>query len=225
MPDYVEFDPDGDVVLLLCNRDGNMGQEKENTDSEGTSGAGVPADADEDSRPGEIPVDTDEDTQPDKIQMRVSSSHLTLASPVFKRLLKGGFAESRSLDSTGTAEVPLPEDNPQALQILLNIIHGHVKKVPRAMGIGMLTHISILIDKYCLHEVTEIFTDMWFEKLKGDIPGSFTKDLMCWLCVSWVLRKSEVFKGTTKIAMRESQGHLGGTTDLDLPIPTSVLGQ
>ena len=212
MPDYAEFDPDGDVVLLLRNRDDNKGQDKEDTDSEGISGAEVPADA-------------DEDTQPDEIQMRVSSSHLTLASSVFKRLLKGDFAESRSLNSTGTAEVSLPEDNPQALQILLNIIHGHAKKVPRAIDIGMLTHISILIDKYCLHEVTEIFTDMWFEKLKGDIPGSFTEDLMSWLCVSWVLRKSKAFKDTTKIAMRESEGHLEGTTALDLPIPASILGQ
>ncbi|KAF7507992.1 hypothetical protein GJ744_009889 [Endocarpon pusillum] len=210
MPDYVEFDPDGDVVLLLRNRDSNKGQDKDNTDSEGTSGA-------------EVPADVDGDAQPDGIQMRVSSSHLALASSIFKRLLKGGFAESLSLNSTGTAEVRLPEDNPQALQILLNIIHGHVKKVPRAMGIGMLTHIAILIDKYCLHEVTEIFTDMWFKKLKGDIPGSFAKDLMSWLCVTWVLRKSKAFKDTTKIAMRESEGHLEGTTERDLPIPASIL--
>ena len=89
--------------------------------------------------------------------MRVSSRHLVLVFPVFKRLLKRGFAEGDSLSVTGTLEKELPDDDPKAFEIILNIIHGHVKKVPLKADIKLLTQICVLIDKYCFHEVAEIF--------------------------------------------------------------------
>lgn len=212
MADYVEFDPDGDVVLILRDKDESTGQAAGESHSKSTDQAEDPAHVDDGS---EVAV----------VRMRVSSSHLILVSPFFRRLLKGPFAESNALSSAGTAEITLPEDDSQALHVLLNIIHGHTKKVPRAVNIGMLTQIAVLIDKYCLHEVAEVFTDMWFDKLREDIPQSFTEELMPWLCISWVLRKPKFFKDTTKIAMQESEGHLEGATKISLPIPAKVLGQ
>jgi BTB/POZ domain len=136
MPDYIEFDPDGDVTLILLNRVGDpdaKGKDTQNTDqAENWAHLDI--------------------NYPAVIQMRVSSGHLILVSPVFKRLLKGGFAECHTLTSAGTAEICLPDDNPEAMQILLNIIHGHTRKVPREIKFDTLTQISILIDKYSLHE-------------------------------------------------------------------------
>ncbi len=208
-PDYVEFDPDGEVVLVLCNKAKDQGQDTRDTPSENTTKA-------------ETSAAVGDGCEPHEIRMRVSSRHLTLASPVFERLLKGEFAESCRLKSTGTTEVRLPEDNLQALQILLNIIHSHSRKVPREVNIDTLTQMSILIDKYGLHEATAIYTDLWFDKLKGNIPDSLTNQVMPWLCVSWVLRKPEAFKTITKIAVRESEGQLEGVAGCVLPIPAVV---
>lgn len=204
MPDYIEFDPDGDVVLILLNRD--EGQDAEDKDAQSIDQA-------------------DNGNEPAVIQMRVSSGHLILVSPVFKRLLKGGFAESHSLNSASPAKITLPEDDPEALQILLNIIHGHMRKVPRDMKFGTLLQISILIDEYCLREVAELFTDMWFDQLKRHIPGFFREELMPWLCVSWVLQKPHHFNDITRFAMRESEGYREGATKSNSPIPNKVLGQ
>jgi BTB/POZ domain len=210
MPDYIEFDPDGDVALILLNRVGDLdakGKDAQNTDqAENWAHLDI--------------------NYPAVIQMRVSSGHLILVSPVFKRLLKGGFAECHTLTSAGTAEISLPDDDPQAMQILLNIIHGHTRKVPREIKFDTLTQISILIDKYCLHEVVEVFTDIWFDKLKCEIPEWFSEEKsMPWLCVSWVLRKADYFERITRVAMRESEGHLEVAMKIPLPIPESILSQ
>jgi BTB/POZ domain len=209
MPDYIEFDPDGDVTLILLNRVGDpdaKGKDTQNTDqAENWAHLDI--------------------NYPAVIQMRVSSGHLILVSPVFKRLLKGGFAECHTLTSAGTAEICLPDDNPEAMQILLNIIHGHTRKVPREIKFDTLTQISILIDKYSLHEVVEVFTDLWFDKLKYHVCGSFGEELMPWICVTWVLRKAEYFQRTTRTAMRESEGNLEGAMKIPLPIPERILSQ
>jgi BTB/POZ domain len=210
MPDYIEFDPDGDVVLILLNKDESTVQDAEGKDPQSTD------QAENSARP-------DNGSEPAVIQMRVSSGHLILVSPVFKRLLKGGFAESHTLSSAGAAEISLPEDDPQAMQILLDIIHGHTRKVPRQIKFDTLTQISILIDKYSLHEVAEVFTDMWFDKLRYYISERLSEDLMPWICVSWVLRKPDYFKNATRVAMRASEGHLEGAMKIPLPIPEKIL--
>jgi hypothetical protein len=147
----------------------------------------------------ESPTGVGDGLQFREVEMRVSSRHLILASALFKCLLKGGFPESQSLSSTGALKIPLPDDDPNPLEIILNIIHGHVKKVPRKVDIDVLTQISVLIDKYAFHEVAEIFTDMWFENLRVNPPKTFTEDLMSWFCVSWVLSKPEMFRHITKL--------------------------
>lgn len=175
--------------------------------------------------PDDSATAADSGTLPGGIQMRVSSKHLSLVSPVFARLMKGQFAESLSLRSAGTIEVPLPGDDPLALQIICNIIHGHFRKVPRKVDIGLLTQIAILIDKYALHEIAEMCTDMWFQKLEEEIPQTWNEELMPWLCVSWVLRKPKAYRQITRTAMQESQDKLENTVEFDLAIPRRVLGQ
>ncbi len=114
-PDYVEFDPDGEVVLVLCNEAKDQCPDTSDTTCRNTTKA-------------EASADVGDGSEIHEIRIRVSSRHLTLASPVFDRLLKGEFAESCRLKSVGTTEVRLPRDNPQALQILLNIIHSRSKR-------------------------------------------------------------------------------------------------
>lgn len=210
--DCVEFDPQGDVILILSNKDEGGAEDIGGTDSTHTDRADGPPDVKSGTRPGQV-------------RMRVSSRHLILVSPFFRALLESSFAEGLSLTSAGTAEVPLPEDDPQALQILLNIIHGHMRKVPRSVNIGTLTQVSVLIDKYALHEVTEVFTEIWFDKLEAKMPATIEPELSAWLCVSWVLQKKEAFWHLTRLAMREDTGSLAAGTKLDLPIPASVFGR
>ena len=81
---------------------------------------------------------------------------MTLASSVFKAMLNGHFMEGRLLAEMGMVEVPLPDDDPTAFTILLDIIHGRGSRVPRKLNLTLLTDIAVLVDKYRLHEVVSI---------------------------------------------------------------------
>ncbi len=130
MPDHVDFDPNGDVVLILPRKDDDRDESTEDPGSE---------------RMGRVddPIHVEGGTCFNGVRMRVSSRHLILVSRVFGALLSGEFTEAHVLNAVGSAEVPLPEDDSQAMEVLLNIMHGHLKNVPRDMDIGTLAQISV----------------------------------------------------------------------------------
>ena len=142
------------------------------------------------------------------VRMRVSSKHLTLASPVFRSMFEVKYKEGLSLQSQGHAELLLPEDNPAAFLIILHLIHGQPRKVPRKITLNMLTELAILVDKYDLLEPVEMFLDYWLQDLTSTIPRTLDDDLLPWICISWVFKKSNIFKKVTKIAQMESEGLL-----------------
>ena len=150
----------------------------------------------------------------------MSSKHLTLASPIFKIMLQPKFKEGLQLHSHGYAELPLPDDNPAALLILLNLIHGQFRKVPRKIDLWMLTELAVLVDKYELLETTEMLLDYWLQHLKGTIPVVLNDDLLPWICISRVFRKPDIFEKVTKVAQLESEGLLEVS---EWPIPEHVL--
>lgn len=168
--------------------------------------------------------DTTFPTESEDIHMQVSSKHLILASSVFARMLHGKFLEAETLRSAGQAEFRLPDDDPVALSILLNIVHGHTRRVPRRLELAMLTEVAILVDKYYMVEVIEVYSDMWVDNLKDNVPRSFTNDLLPWLCISWVFQKAEIFKNTTRIAQCESKRMVGEARTSALPIPNPIIG-
>ena len=114
----------------------------------------------------------------------------------------------------------LPEDNPAAFLIILYLIHGQLRQVPRKINLRMLTELAILVDKYEFSETVEMLLDYWLQDLTSTIPLTLNNDLLPWICISWVFKKSEIFKKVTKIAQMESEGLL----DADqLPILEWVL--
>lgn len=152
--------------------------------------------------------------------MLVSSKHLCLASSYFRQMLKGNWQEGATLSSHGYAKISLNECDPGATLILLNIIHGHTRSVPRHVDLKMLTKLAVLVDFYDCHETVEVFSDLWVDSLKGDIPTKLSKDLIRWLCISWVFQKAILFRDLTRIALRQSKGPI---KTLGLPIPSSIV--
>ena len=142
------------------------------------------------------------------VRIRVSSKHLTLASPVFRTMFKVKDQKSLNLNSQGYEELPLLHDNPAAFLIILYLIHGQIRKVPRKIDLWMLTELAVLVDKYELLESIEILLDYWLQNLESTIPLTFNNDLLPWIFVSWVFKKSKIFKRVTKIAQAESEGLL-----------------
>ncbi|KAB8295026.1 hypothetical protein EYC80_006973 [Monilinia laxa] len=203
---FLTCDPDGDLVLVLIRE----------LEQEGTNEVAVSGEVAE-SLSKEVYMASED------VHMLVSSRHMSLASPVFRAMFqRNNFKEGRELAANGKAEISLPDDGPDAFAILMCIIHGRNRSVPRRVDLDLLSRISTLVDKYQLHEVVEVMSDRWISQLEPELPEEFTDDLLPWLSISWIFEKPSVFKEVTRIAERQSNGRIGEDRD-DIPIPNRVL--
>ncbi|KAH8625721.1 hypothetical protein IG631_19600 [Alternaria alternata] len=146
-----------------------------------------------------------------------------LASPVFKRALnKDGFAESVRNETDGFFHIQASDWDPEAFLIVLRILHGRNKQVPRKVSLDMLAKIAILEDYYTFGESLDVFTEMWVQELiKVSIPTVYCRDLVLWIWVAWLFDKDQQFKEATTVAIKQSTEAL---RTLDLPIPTILSG-
>ncbi|KAK8036899.1 hypothetical protein PG994_015396, partial [Apiospora phragmitis] len=153
------------------------------------------------------------------IRMRLSSSHLSLASPIFKKMLLGSGRESTCVSGSGHL-IDAEGWDDDALRILMHIIHGRTRSVPRSVDLETLAKIAVLVEYYECHEVVEIVTSMWIDQLKGRLPQEYCRDLVLWCLISWVFSQADLFQAATQIAVNKCQGPL---PTLDLPIPEMLV--
>ncbi|KAI1850399.1 hypothetical protein JX266_004257 [Neoarthrinium moseri] len=149
---------------------------------------------------------------------RVDSRAIARASRVFKRMLFGGFAESRKPESAGESwTVRLPVDTPGAMEVILRIMHGQVHLVPmfdpldsKHGSSSLVYYITILTDKYDLTTLLRPWANNWLRlfptcKLslrrfrfdtyvsESDLDNNLYYSLMDWLWISWELGSEEHF--------------------------------
>jgi hypothetical protein len=98
---------------------------------------------------------------PDAMTYVVCSRSLSRASQVFKKMLYGGFAESKP--AQGDWNVQLPDDDPAGLRILFSIIHGTFDRVPKMVEKSLLYQITVLTDKYDLVSVLQPWSARWIQ--------------------------------------------------------------
>ncbi|PGH10547.1 hypothetical protein AJ80_07493 [Polytolypa hystricis UAMH7299] len=156
-----------------------------------------------------------------KARIRVSSKHLKLASAYFRRQLEGDWRESHDLKSKGFVEIPVLGDF-HAIVILMNVIHGYTRKVPRSVDLNMLTNMAILVDYYEFHEAVEVLTEMWIGNLEQSLPTTYSPDLVKWVSISFVFRKKDIFQKMTTIAQRHAKSAI---QTLNLPILYRVIDE
>jgi hypothetical protein len=156
------------------------------------------------------------------VRFQVSSKHLQLASAHFQKMLNGSWLEGNTLRQQGTVEIPVIACDPNTLLILLNVIHGHIRSVPRSATVKKLTELAILVDYYQCHEVIEMLSDMWIGDLHRYVPRRSMEDVAQWLWISWVFQKDDIFKEKTWIAQSESDTAF---RSFGLPIPDPIIGE
>lgn len=160
------------------------------------------------------------------VHMLVSSKHMTLASKVFAAMLSIHFREGSELQSRGKAEIILPDDDPDAFTILLDIIHGRTRKVPRRFDdLIPLTDLAVLVDKYQLLEAVDFFSTTWIGWPATSVPKASSDDLFLWLCVSWVFKSSLRFTEITQRLMHTGDREIGADPEDELPIPVTILSK
>lgn len=165
-----------------------------------------------------------EDGEPIDVHLRASSSHLILASPNFATLLGPNFREGQTLRSEGSVAVLLDEDDPDATIILMNIVHGKTRQVPRTISFDMLVDIAMLVDKRDILEAIEPFTDIWIANQQIPLPASYSSNVMMWLMISWVFEKPQLFAKMGQILERQGDVSFGEDSE-GLPLPPGLVGE
>ncbi|KAJ4141788.1 hypothetical protein NW768_001006 [Fusarium equiseti] len=157
--------------------------------------------------------DTNEAGHSTQICLLVSSTHLTLSSPVFKAMLDGSFSESKR-NEDNLFELKTFEWNAEALVILLDIIHGHHRSLPKTVTLDTLIEVAMLCDYYQCEEIVEVFADRWITALSEDKPYE-EQATMDWMFIAWVFQKDMLF--TAKVAATLQHSRIPVQTDLTLP--------
>jgi hypothetical protein len=159
------------------------------------------------------PGSDDEDEADVQLRLLVSSQHLKLASPVFRELLKES-APKKTLHVKGW--------NPEALLIVMDVIHGHHHEVPRSVSLKTLVDIAFIVVHYQLQEIVEVFGQIWLPNLEEAFPTSHGKESIVFLFLAWVFSAKGLFKKMSELAVLNSEGPLD---TMGLPIPESVLSE
>lgn len=151
----------------------------------------------------------------------VSSKHLALASPVFKAAIQCGDTQSHVSRQESPVKVPLFYDDSDALLVLLRLIHGQFRQVPREVDLGTLTQITILVDKYELLETTYLLVDEWLSGVTNSIPSEINDNLRRWIFIADIFQEETISRRVKQVAGFRSEGSLKAA---GLPIPRQILG-
>jgi hypothetical protein len=170
-------------------------------------------DWDYEERPGSLPDQVE-------VRMLVSGKHLVLASSYFEKMFSGPFTEGKA-DRSGLRRATASEWDPEAFNIVLTIMHGYHRDVPKSLGLEMLAKLAMIVDYYECHEIIELHADIWLERLKSEVPTVYGRDCILCMLVSWVFSRPDMFAKMTRLALRHSGKLIEAE---DLPIPSGLLG-
>jgi len=189
------------------------------------NGSTAPAEASSATQHTPPPIAPEEpgELEEQSIHYHVSSRHLMLASPTFKRILaKEGFAESIRNDVDGLYHMVAHDWDPEAFLIVLRIVHGRNKQVPREVTLEMLAKIALLKDYFNFGEALDVFIEIWVRSFpEACLPTTYCRDLVLWTWVAWAFDIEKHFKEATAIAIKQCTESL---QTMDLPIPEVVSG-
>ncbi|KAH8597767.1 hypothetical protein B0O99DRAFT_684479 [Bisporella sp. PMI_857] len=226
------FDRNGDVFLLFCTVEGSEKVDIQSGSEEVTEREDRAAESEdgiEFHKPASDQTTKTKSAQSDSLEytisMRVSSKHMALASEVFRAMLQPNtFKEGTELATSATAEISLPDDDPDAFLILLNIIHGQTRDIPRKVELLLLSKIAVLVDKYRLHKAVIFFSDTWVDAITSELQVCHDIDhLYHWIHVSYVFSREDEFNTATSYAIARSTASFGGVGMPLLPIPACIL--
>jgi hypothetical protein len=120
-----------------------------------------------------------------KLSVTASRTVLTILSPVFKAMLAGGFREAEATIS----KIPLPDDDPDALLLLLQIAHLKFKDLPNTLSFQNLYQLAVVCDKYDAVGPIRPFWDKYGAPFLSNIEEAGYEE---WLFIAWTFGIEDV---------------------------------
>lgn len=163
------------------------------------------------------------DTSSEQIEVRmlVSKKHLMLTSSYFEKMFNGPFAEAEA-NAQGLRQVKASDWDLEAFSILMNIVHGHHRRVPSSLTLETLAKLVLIVDYYEFHETINIYLDHWLTHFEHGLPQKYGRDSMLLLLIVCVIPRKVVFGSMTYLALHYSTGLIKVQ---ELPIPDLLLSK
>jgi hypothetical protein len=158
-----------------------------------------------------------------EVQCVVSSRHLMLASQHFQAILSGNTTEASVLRNKGHVTLAMLADF-DSMVILLNIIHGASRKVPRKLTLEELSKIATLVSQLRMEDTVQFFSDTWIDGFQRGLPKAYNEKVLRLLFVFWVFDREEEFKNMTRLAQRDCDEKFDEDVK-DIPIPHNIIGR
>ncbi|KAK0515883.1 hypothetical protein JMJ35_001917 [Cladonia borealis] len=145
---------------------------------------------------------------PDKMSIRASSKVLSLASPVFDKMLGPHFAEGQALlkkdspekSAESPTEITLPDDDPEAMILFCDTIHFR-KHATSDIAIPLLAKVASLSEKYDCSLALGSVSEVWLSNLEVTKEGEGCFAKMLWF--SYALGNHRAFARISRKMIRE----------------------
>jgi hypothetical protein len=158
----------------------------------------------------------------DHQSFRVSSHAMRLASPVWKAMLTGGFAESKK------TEILLEDDDPDTLLVVLRAAHLQYRQLPKELTFDQVVNLAVICDKYDTATIIRPFLKKWThpgddEDDDEDDDGKYLDPgYEQWLSVAWTFGYRDSFIHIANYLARTSKMD---NNDRCLNIRGQILGE
>ncbi|KAH7024557.1 uncharacterized protein B0I36DRAFT_331620 [Microdochium trichocladiopsis] len=137
-----------------------------------------------------------------KVTIRLSAAHLMLASPVFREWIEEDHRENPNQLCLESFLAAIGWDV-EAFLIVMHIIHGRTRGVPRSVNIELLAKIALIVDHYQCHEAVDLVVSLWFTQLRCRLPINNGRDRVLWLLVAWVFHQEALFEAIATMAVND----------------------
>jgi hypothetical protein len=152
-----------------------------------------------------------------------SKKHLTFASPRAAKIFSSGFKEAtKEEDGFHHWKFDATFDD-KAFDLVLKIIHGKTREVPRRINEDLLVAVASVVDDLQCHDAVNYFGRDWISYFFGpfnpSVPKEMNKTLVHYVFVSFIFEHEILFEESTKAAIRFSDG---AVPTFELPIRADI---
>lgn len=120
----------------------------------------------------QLQLSSGEDENRETLVLIVTSKTLTLASPVFNKMLNSSFKEGIAKTTEGKVAIPLPEDDSEAMTIICRALHNMNHLVPEQLSSTLLEEIAVLCNKYDCARALMAHGNVWIRNGLDSSPNS-----------------------------------------------------
>ena len=133
------------------------------------------------------------------------------------------FTEANKDEADGLYHILAEDWDAEAFLIVMQIIHGRNKQVPRKITLELLAKIAVIEDYYIFGEALDMFKDLWFQNVEQTgVPTTHCRDLVLWIWATWVFNVEKQFEQATMVAIKHGKDVI---PTLGLPLPPRIMGR